>query len=107
MSALCSKVQKYILALFFWGRGFLCPSRFTACQRDPRRRRTQHPSCYLRQAPRRRQTHYAMAIVEPKLMSGAAGAGAAAAAAAAAGAGAAAGGGAAHCRQYLCSCCSV
>jgi hypothetical protein len=33
----------------------LCPSRSTACRRDPRRRRTQHPSCYLRQAPRRRQ----------------------------------------------------
>jgi hypothetical protein len=28
----------------------LSPSRSTACRRDPRRRRTQHPSCYLRQA---------------------------------------------------------
>jgi hypothetical protein len=36
----------------------LSPSRSTACRRDPRRRRTQHPSCYLRQAPRRRQTHW-------------------------------------------------
>jgi hypothetical protein len=25
----------------------LSPSRSTACRRDPRRRRTQHPSCYL------------------------------------------------------------
>jgi hypothetical protein len=33
-------------------------SRSTACRRDPRRRRTQYPSCYLRQAPRRRQTHW-------------------------------------------------
>jgi hypothetical protein len=30
----------------------LSPSRSTACRRDPRRHRTQHPSCYLRQAPR-------------------------------------------------------
>jgi hypothetical protein len=41
----------------------LSPSRSTACRRDPRRRRTHHPSCYLRQAPRpraprRRQTHW-------------------------------------------------
>jgi hypothetical protein len=34
------------------------PSRSTACRRDPRRRRTQHPSCYLRQSPHRRQTHW-------------------------------------------------
>jgi hypothetical protein len=36
------------------------PSRSTAtaCRRDPRRRRTQHRSCYLRQAPRRRQSHW-------------------------------------------------
>jgi hypothetical protein len=39
----------------------LSPSRFTACRRDPRRRRTQHPSCYLRQAPRGRQTHWRVA----------------------------------------------
>jgi hypothetical protein len=36
----------------------LSPSRSTASRRDLRRRRTQHPSCYLRQAPRRRQTHW-------------------------------------------------
>jgi len=36
----------------------LSPSRSTACRRDPCRHRTQHPSCYLRQAPRRRQTHW-------------------------------------------------
>jgi hypothetical protein len=36
----------------------LSPSRSTACRRDPRRRRAQHPSCYLRQSPRRRQTHW-------------------------------------------------
>jgi hypothetical protein len=37
----------------------LSPSRSTACRRDLRRRcRTQHPSCYLRQALRRRQTHW-------------------------------------------------
>jgi hypothetical protein len=36
----------------------LSPSRSTACLRDPRRHRTQHPSWYLRQAPRRRQTHW-------------------------------------------------
>jgi hypothetical protein len=29
----------------------LSPSRSTACRRDPRRRRAQHPSCYLSQAP--------------------------------------------------------
>jgi hypothetical protein len=33
-------------------------ARSTACRRDPCRRRTQHPSCYLRQAHRRRQTHW-------------------------------------------------
>jgi hypothetical protein len=63
--------------ILFFGRGFpkkntglplagpdqarglsLSPSRSTACRRDPRRCRTQHPSCYLRQAPRHHQTHW-------------------------------------------------
>jgi hypothetical protein len=37
----------------------LSTRRSTACRCDPRRRRTQaHPSCYLRQAPHRRQALY-------------------------------------------------
>jgi hypothetical protein len=36
----------------------LSPSRSIAGRCDPRRRRTQHPSRYLRQAPHRRQTHW-------------------------------------------------